>query len=416
MEDQQDEFNYDEGSERGPSKWGTLKSEWKDCAEGKSQTPIELYQRVKHAPNLGHLNRSYKSASATIGSSGHAVEVEWEGDAGGIKIGKTSYKLIQCHWHTPTEHSVYGKRFEMELHMVHKTSNGTIAVVAFMYMFGESDPFLTKVNPNQILFHLLITGFLPESLCQEYNLANPPPDRNRADDHQDEFNYEEGSERGPSKWGTLKPEWKVCAKGKSQSPIELYHTVKHAPNLGHLNRSYKSASATIGSNGHVVELDWEGDAGGIKIRKTSYKLIQCHWHTPTEHSVYGKRFDMELHMVHKTSHGTIAVVAFMYMFGESDPFLTKLLPHIISLGSGKKSLGKVNPLEVGFSSNEHYYRYEGSLTTPPCTEGVTWTIFQQVRSVSPLQVQALKNAVHKGFQMNARPSQLLNGRTVHLYN
>ncbi|CAN1745851.1 Alpha carbonic anhydrase 4 [Linum perenne] len=236
------------------------------------------------------------------------------------------------------------------------------------------------------------------------------------DDHQDEFNYEEGSERGPSKWGTLKPEWKVCAKGKSQSPIELYHTVKHAPNLGHLNRSYKSASATIGSNGHVVELDWEGDAGGIKIRKTSYKLIQCHWHTPTEHSVYGKRFDMELHMVHKTSHGTIAVVAFMYMFGESDPFLTKLLPHIISLGSGKKSLGKVNPLEVGFSSNEHYYRYEGSLTTPPCTEGVTWTIFQQVRSVSPLQVQALKNAVHKGFQMNARPSQLLNGRTVHLYN
>ncbi|CAN1256327.1 Alpha carbonic anhydrase 4 [Linum perenne] len=212
-----------------------------------------------------------------------------------------------------------------------------------------------------------------------------------ADDHQDEFNYEEGSERGPSKWGTLKPEWKVCAKGKSQSPIELYHTVKHAPNLGHLNRSYKSASATIGSNGHVVELDWEGDAGGIKIRKTSYKLIQCHWHTPTEHSVYGKRFDMELHMVHKTSHGTIAVVAFMYMFGESDPFLTKLLPHIISLGSGKKSLGKVNPLEVGFSSNEHYYRYEGSLTTPPCTEGVTWTIFQQVSSLISISEYNLAN-------------------------
>ncbi|CAN1745860.1 Alpha carbonic anhydrase 7 [Linum perenne] len=182
------------------------------------------------------------------------------------------------------------------------------------------------------------------------------------EDQQDEFNYDEGSERGPSKWGTLKSEWKDCAEGKSQTPIELYQRVKHAPNLGHLNRSYKSASATIGSSGHAVEVEWEGDAGGIKIGKTSYKLIQCHWHTPTEHSVYGKRFEMELHMVHKTSNGTIAVVAFMYMFGESDPFLTK------------------------------------------------------VKSVSPLQVQALKNAVHKGFQRNARPSQLLNGRTVHVYN
>ncbi|CAN1173447.1 Alpha carbonic anhydrase 4 [Linum perenne] len=103
------------------------------------------------------------------------------------------------------------------------------------------------------------------------------------------------------------------------------------------------------------------------------------------------RFEMELHMVHKTSNGTIAVVAFMYMFGESDPFLTKLLPHIISLGSGKKSLGKVNPLEVGFSSNEHYYRYEGSLTTPPCTEGVTWTIFQQVSSLISISEYNLAN-------------------------
>ncbi|CAN0907911.1 Alpha carbonic anhydrase 7 [Linum grandiflorum] len=236
------------------------------------------------------------------------------------------------------------------------------------------------------------------------------------DDHHDEFAYTEENGKGPSKWGTLDPKWKACTKGKSQSPIELYQTLKHAPKLGILNRTYHFAEATIASNGHVVELAWERGAGTIKIGKTSYTLQQCHWHTPTEHSVYGKRFDMELHMVHKTRGGSIAVVAFMYVFGESDPFLTKLLPHIISLGEGRKNLGKVNPLEIGFGSNGHYYRYQGSLTTPPCTEGVNWTIFQQVKSVSPLQVQALKNAVHNGFQMNARPSQPLNGRVVHLYN
>ncbi|CAI0439750.1 unnamed protein product [Linum tenue] len=208
-------------------------------------------------------------------------------------------------------------------------------------------------------------------------------------DHDQEFNYDEGSGRGPSEWGSLDPNWRACGEGKSQSPIELYQMVKHAPELGKLKRAYRAAPATIANRGHDVAVTWKGDAGKIRINGTTYRLQQCHWHTPSEHSIYGKRFDMELHMVHSSYDGSIAVVAFLYMFGESDPFLSMVNSNLSTqqlklcegcnnnINSREHQLGRVNPKQIGFPS-EKYYRYGGSLTTPPCTEGVIWTIFQQV--------------------------------------
>ncbi|KAJ4706332.1 Alpha carbonic anhydrase [Melia azedarach] len=229
------------------------------------------------------------------------------------------------------------------------------------------------------------------------------------------FSYEEGSDTGPEKWGTLNPEWRLCGKGKYQSPIDiLKQSVRLVPGLGKLKKYYKKAPAVVVNRGHDISVRWTEDAGNIEINGTYYNLIQCHWHAPAEHIFNGSRHDLELHIVHETSDGKTAVIAILYKYGRPDSFLSKLLPHIKSIGREEKELGIVNPGDINFGSRK-YYRYVGSITIPPCTEGVVWTILKKVRTVSREQVRALKEKVHDGYEANARPIQDWEGKTVSLY-
>lgn len=162
-------------------------------------------------------------------------------------------------------------------------------------------------------------------------------------------------------------------------------------------------------------LQWDGDAGKLNINGTYYKFVQSHWHTPSEHTLNGSKFDMEMHAVHENSKGERAVIGIWYTIGQPDPLLSKLLDNIKLSGDNKDiDLGILNPGLIKFGSRK-YYRYVGSLTTPPCSEGVIWTIVKKVRTVSREQLKALKEAVHDGFEINARPTQELNGRKVWLY-
>ncbi|KAH9679521.1 alpha carbonic anhydrase 4 [Citrus sinensis] len=153
----------------------------------------------------------------------------------------------------------------------------------------------------------------------------------------------------------------------------------------------------------------------MHINGTIYKLLQCHWHTPSEHTINGSSYEMELHLVHLSSDGKLAVTGIVYEYGRPDPFLSKLLHHIKSLGKEEKEVGIVNPGDIKFGSRK-YYRYIGSLTVPPCTEGVIWTIGKKVRTVSREQVRALKEEVHDGYEKNARPTNELNGRPIWFYS
>uniref|UniRef100_A0A0R0ELX6 Carbonic anhydrase n=1 Tax=Glycine max TaxID=3847 RepID=A0A0R0ELX6_SOYBN len=164
----------------------------------------------------------------------------------------------------------------------------------------------------------------------------------------------------------------------------------------------------------IFRLEWKGDAGHLNINETYYNLIQCHWHTPSEHTLNGTKFDLELHAVHKSSKGEFAVIGILYKIGSPDPFFSKLLNDIKSSVDKDIDVGVINPREIKFKSRP-YYRYVGSLTTPPCTEGVVWTIVKKVRTVSSEQLSALKGAVHHGYEENARPTQELGGRQVWLY-
>ncbi|KAK7284996.1 hypothetical protein RJT34_19751 [Clitoria ternatea] len=234
-----------------------------------------------------------------------------------------------------------------------------------------------------------------------------------------EFGYNEKSPNGPRHWGDVKEEWALCKTGDMQSPIDLSNNrVEVIPKLRALKMSYKPQHATLLNRGHDVAINWEGDAGSIVINGTHFFLQQSHWHWPSEHTINGRRYALELHMVHvgPQPDGTnkTAVVTLLYKYGSSDPFISELAKYIIE-EDGEKSLGVIDPSEIKMGGNL-YYRYIGSLTAPPCTEGVIWTINKKVSSVSRGQVKLLKHAVLKRYaKRNARPLQPLNQREVQLF-
>ncbi|XP_021622964.1 alpha carbonic anhydrase 4 [Manihot esculenta] len=230
------------------------------------------------------------------------------------------------------------------------------------------------------------------------------------------FTYTEG-ERGPSKWGQLSPSWTACrTAAKAQSPVDLVHKAATLqPALGDLKLQYRPAAASIKSSGNFIEVIWKGNAGKIVVDGNQYKLKKIHWHTPAEHAIDGKRVDLELHLVHQNSAGGMAVIGILFKLGDADPFLTQLLPSIKTITKEGKDLGTINPGDSGIVSKSSYFRYTGSLTNPPCTEGVVWTVLDEVKMVSAEQLDALKKAVDAEFKMNSRPLQALNGRPVKFY-
>ncbi|XP_059428581.1 carbonic anhydrase Nec1-like [Corylus avellana] len=236
-----------------------------------------------------------------------------------------------------------------------------------------------------------------------------------------EFDYAEGSEKGPLHWGEIHEEWASCKNGSMQSPIDMSsERVKLIPKLGKLKWNYRSCNATVNNRGHDISVHWICDhAGSIQINGTDYFLKQGHWHSPSEHSINGRRYDLELHMVHETLNPgvkNIAVVGLLYKIGPPDSFLSKLMRNVHSMidKEDHRKMGVIDPAEIKMGGKE-YYRYIGSLTIPPCTEGVIWTINKKISTVSREQVKLLREAVHDYAERNARPFQQLNHREIQLF-
>ncbi|XP_058079838.1 alpha carbonic anhydrase 7-like [Magnolia sinica] len=246
---------------------------------------------------------------------------------------------------------------------------------------------------------------------------NCTPSSEVEDEHA--FDYLNGTGKGPERWGEINPEWRICDNGNMQSPIDLLnHRVEIMPHLGRLHRKYKPDHAFVMNRGHDIMLKWKRGAGSIIINGIHYTLKQCHWHSPSEHTFNGSRYHMELHMVHENNEGKLAVVGITYKFGRPDPFLQKIIPHVMPIETtelgAEIDAGIINPRDIKIGSRK-YYRYIGSLTVPPCSEGVIWTLVKKVRTVSREQVRILREAVHDGCEENARPVQPQDGRTVLLY-
>ncbi|XP_054814451.1 alpha carbonic anhydrase 7-like [Prosopis cineraria] len=235
-----------------------------------------------------------------------------------------------------------------------------------------------------------------------------------SEDH--DFSYDPDSENGPDHWGDIRPEWYKCKNGTMQSPINLNES-QLTSSLGPLQLYYRSSNATLFSTGHEITVEWAGDAGYLLINGTIYRLQQCHWHSPAEHTINGKRFDLEIHLVHQSKEGQIAVIGVFYRIGMADPFLGTVRDALIRISQDREAkvpLGMVDPKSVININRKVYYRYMGSLTTPPCDENVVWTIVGQVNFVSREQIELLRRAVRDASYTNARPLQKLNNRLVQL--
>ncbi|XP_047331104.1 alpha carbonic anhydrase 7-like, partial [Impatiens glandulifera] len=237
-------------------------------------------------------------------------------------------------------------------------------------------------------------------------------------DDEREFTYVKDSSRGPQQWGDIKEEWGKCKNGTMQSPIDLLNErVETVSHLGRMKRNYKPSNATLLNRGHDMMLKWKDGAGIMEINGIDYELKQCHWHSPSEHSVNGKKFDLEAHLVHESKSGMVAVIGIMYKLGRPDNFLSQINDHLGKLVYAldvEKVVGMIDPRAIKIGSRK-YYRYQGSLTVPPCTENVIWTIVNKVRTVSREQVKLLRDAVHDKSKRNSRPIQSTNLRKVELY-
>jgi carbonic anhydrase len=194
-----------------------------------------------------------------------------------------------------------------------------------------------------------------------------------------EFGYL--GEIGPSHWSELNPaEWAACNAGQSQSPVNL----RNPGQLELLDVAYSESTGKIFNNGHTVEIEVESGTNTLVLDGVAYELAQFHFHTPSEHRRGGRGFDMELHLVHKSAAGANAVVGVFLRRGASSGALAPIfaeLPDIVAENVKYEIEGTFNPADFLPRRTDHS-RYMGSLTTPPCSEGVKWVLMTQPVEVS----------------------------------
>lgn len=210
---------------------------------------------------------------------------------------------------------------------------------------------------------------------------------------------------GPEHWGELSKEYKACSEGKKQSPINI--TGAKGADLKNIKFEYKPSRINILNNGHTVQVDYD-KGSSITVDGQEFKLLQFHFHTPSEHVVGGESFNMEMHLVHKSNKGGLAVVGVLIREGEENPAFAVMWGHLPEKAHTKKSLNEqVNAKDL-LPGNRAYYKYSGSLTTPPCSEGVRWHVLTTPIEMSAEQIEAIEAIMH----MNNRPVQPLHGRSL----
>jgi carbonic anhydrase len=214
---------------------------------------------------------------------------------------------------------------------------------------------------------------------------------------------------GPGFWGQLNPAWEACAGGGGrQSPIDVDH-VQIDPSLRPLNIRLKPTPIVLLNNGHSIEQEYE-PGSTLRLGSATYRLAQFHFHALSEHTIGGWRGVMELHAVFRDDpDNKVAVVAVLYKLGHPNRFLRQLSSAGLPMKEGQtvRSPVEIN-LANGLTDTSAYYIYAGSLTTPPCTENVTWLVLKQPAEISSGQFKAFDKILGDDF----RPLQDRNGRII----
>ncbi|MGQ7246865.1 carbonic anhydrase [Halomonas sp. V046] len=211
---------------------------------------------------------------------------------------------------------------------------------------------------------------------------------------------------GPHRWAEVSDEYELCASGHQQSPVHLHRGVDASLPL--LDVEYPAPATQVVHDGHTVKL--QSPAGNtLRLDGESYALKQVHFHAPAEHRLRGRHFPLEAHLVHADGAGNLAVVAVLYEIGATDAALASLMGELPHAGSARQALAPGLDPAALLPDERDYFRLDGSLTTPPCSEGVSWVVLRTAKTLDEDQLDAVEQAI--GFDNN-RPRQPLNGRVV----
>jgi carbonic anhydrase len=223
----------------------------------------------------------------------------------------------------------------------------------------------------------------------------------------EEVHWSYSGDEGPAHWGKLSAAFGQCGDGKNQSPINLTKALD--VELEEVIFSYQDTSLNMHHNGHTIAVDYP-TGSHLRVGENRYDFGHVHFHAPSEHQIEGQSYPLEAHFVHKDAQGNYAVVGVMFAEGEVNPLLEKIGHHLPS-EKGQKNAPEAVTINVAglLPEDKDYYRYNGSLTTPPCSEGLRWIVLKQPLTASAEQIKQFKAAMHHD---NNRPLQPINARFV----
>lgn len=246
------------------------------------------------------------------------------------------------------------------------------------------------------------TQKLLTTVCLSASLVVVPSIKSSAEPASD-WGY--GGAGNPTRWAELSPEYKLCEAGRDQSPVNFDKA--SSKNLGKIEYNYQPSTLEVVNTGHTIQVNYP-KGSSIKINGKLYELLQFHFHTPSEHTVDEEAYALEGHLVHRNQEGRLAVVGVFIKEGNQNSFLESIWQNLPEAGKSKKvSNVKIDASRLLPASNS-YYSYEGSLTTPPCSEGVTWIVMKTPIEASKEQIAKFVSL----YEVNARPVQPINGRQI----
>ena len=224
--------------------------------------------------------------------------------------------------------------------------------------------------------------------------------------HADEKHWTYSGHGGPSEWGALSPEFATCKLGRNQSPIDIRGA--KAADLPTIKFDYKPSPLKVIDNGHTIQVNY-APGSSIEVGGMRYELVQFHFHKPSEEKIDGKSHAMVAHLVHKSPEGKLAVVAVLLDKGGANGLIDSIWKN---LPTAKEKEVLITNVTIDAANllpeNKGYYTFQGSLTTPPCSEEVTWLVLKTPVKIGDGEITAFG----KIYPMNARPTQALNGRAV----
>ena len=210
---------------------------------------------------------------------------------------------------------------------------------------------------------------------------------------------------GPDHWAQLAPENAACGSGRRQSPIDITDGIQ--VELDAVQFDYRPSGFRVVDNGHTVQVN-VAPGNSIEVLGRHYELVQFHFHRPSEERIDGKPFDMVVHLLHQSADGRLAMIAVLLEQGSAQPTVQAVWNNL-PLEKGDEVAAKA-PIDVSalLPSDRRYYTYMGSLTTPPCSEGVLWMVMKVPVQISPEQLAIFARL----YPMNARPIQARHGRLI----